>query len=425
MCSIATTHDAAIKKNPDDPRPSYRPALDRRSYRHAEQLAKMRDTLDTHRHAPRPLGQQGQQPHRQDEGLIRRRAIAFSRWAHKHGIPLCEAAQRLHMSAWTLGNWARAWDVDRLLGHTLGRPRQQASPIQCVEVTECLQQAGPTIGLPALHSQFPDVARSQLADLQRQYRDNCLNQKDIFAEALEWLVPGSVWAVDFSESPLPIDINCHYILAVRDLASHYQLLALPVPFANAVAAVAALRHLFTIHAPPLVLKSDNGSPFIAQDFQYLLLQWKVTQLLSPPRWPMYNGSIEAGFGALKTRIFFEASRHGRHDHWLADDVEAARLLANTASRPWGRLAQTPQQRWDERSRLTDQQRTDFLQALADCTQRVKAELGLALIPDLVPKDRATVARQATGRALQQLGHLQVQRRRITPPFKLAKVGRIS
>ncbi|MFB3894346.1 MAG: transposase family protein, partial [Phycisphaerae bacterium] len=182
---------------------------------------------------------------------------------------------------------------------------------------------------------------------------------------------------------------------------------------------------FTIYQPPLVLKSDNGSPFTAKDFEDLLLQWKVTPLLSPPRWPMYNGSIEAGFGALNTRVFFEASQHGRYDHWLTDDVQAARLLANIVSRPHGRLAPTPQQRWDQRSLLTDQQRIDFLQALADCTQRVKAELGLALIPDLVPKDRATVARQATGRALQQLGYLQVQRRRITPPFNLAKVGRIS
>jgi transposase InsO family protein len=335
------------------------------------------------------------------------------------------AAQRLHLSSWTLGRWARAWDVDRLTGRSVGRPRQLASPVQCLEVTHCLQQAGPTVGLPALHSRFPDLARSQLADLQRQYRRQCFQEKEVLAEELQWPIPGSVWAVDFSQSPLPIDGTCRHILAVRDLASHNQLLALPVPDATAAVAVAALHHLFRIHQPPLVLKSDNGSPFLAEDFQDLLEKWMVTPLLSPPHWPMYNGAIEAGFGALKTRIFFEASRHGRNDHWLSDDVEAARLLANTTARPWGRLAPTPQQRWEARLPLPDPHRPQFRQALAVQVQRVQADLGLGLILELHPQDRATVARQAVGQTLQALGYLQVQRRRVTPPFPLSKVGTIS
>ncbi len=311
------------------------PALDRRSYRHAGQLAQAADAIDAYRHAPRPLGQEGQQLHRDREGLLRRRAVAFTRWAHRYRIPMEAAARRLHLSPWTLGRWARTWDVDRIAGRPVGRPRQLASPVQCLEVTHCLQQAGPTIGLPALHTHFPNLARSQLADLKRQYctapADPSSNPDDIFTEQLQWLIPASVWAVDFSQSPLPIDVYCKHILAVRDLASHNQLLALPVPDANATVAVAALHHLFAAHGAPLVLKSDNGSPFIAGEFQDLLDASKVIPLLSPPNWPMYNGAIEAGFGPLKTRIFYEASKHGRNDHWLSDDVEAARLLANALS----------------------------------------------------------------------------------------------
>jgi len=93
-------------------------------------------------------------------------------------------------------------------------------------------------------------------------------------------------------------------------------------------------HLFTTYGPPLVLKSDNGSTFIAKIFTTLLLRWGVTSLLSPPQWPPYNGSIEAWFGISKTRIRIEAVRHGRFDRWLLDDIEAARQLANCASRPW-------------------------------------------------------------------------------------------
>ena len=86
-------------------------------------------------------------------------------------------------------------------------------------------------------------------------------------------------------------------------------------------------------------------------------------LLSPPYWPPYNGAIEAGFGSAKTRICIEAARHGRFDHWLLDDVEAARQLANGASRPWGITGPTPEERFSARPPITDPQRQAFGQAV--------------------------------------------------------------
>ena len=46
--------------------------------------------------------------------------------------------------------------------------------------------------------------------------------------------------------------------------------------------------------PPLVLKSDSGSPSAAEVFQELLDRWQVFALLSPQRTPRYNGSVEKG-----------------------------------------------------------------------------------------------------------------------------------
>jgi len=282
-----------------------------------------------------------------------------------------------------------------------------------------MQQAGPTVGLNALRSQFPDLARSQLADLQRQSRQLWFHDHEIFADTLEWIVPGSVWATDFSESPVPIDGDFRHVLAVRDLASHRQLLLMPAQYADAATALAAMEHLFATCGLPLVLKSDNGSPFIADIFTKLLLRWGVTSLLSPPHWPPYNGSIEAGFGASKTRIHIEAVRHGRFNHWLLDDVEAARQLANCASRPWGVLGPTPQQRWDRRTPITPQQRQTFQNAVLNHQRIVRLELGVGPEQELKRKVKAMVARESIGRALVGLGYLQVQRRRITPPFNLS------
>jgi hypothetical protein len=52
---------------------------------------------------------------------------------------------------------------------------------------------------------------------------------------------------------------------------------------------------------PLVLKSHNGSSFIADEMRRFLDGWQVRPLFSPPYTPEYNGAIEAGNGALKTR----------------------------------------------------------------------------------------------------------------------------
>ena len=82
------------------------------------------------------------------------------------------------------------------------------------------------------------------------------------------------------------------------------------------------------HGAPLVLKSDNGSAFVASAFEALLAGLRVWQLLSPPRLPSYNGSCEAGIGSMKARTHHQATRLGRAGEWTCDDAEAARQQAN-------------------------------------------------------------------------------------------------
>src|SRR4051794_40312674 len=58
--------------------------------------------------------------------------------------------------------------------------------------------------------------------------------------------------------------------------------------------------LFHEHGAALVLKSDNGAAFISEPLRRFLDGSPARLLLSPPYTPEYNGSIEAGNGALKT-----------------------------------------------------------------------------------------------------------------------------
>jgi hypothetical protein len=393
--------------------------LDRRSNEHARQLVRMKTILDDHRSTRKPLDAQGQTPRRDGERLIRAKAVAFARWMARQGLPRCLAAERLALRAGTLGRWHRCWDVDRLKVRCLGRPRSRGDPIQRLQVVQHLRELGPTVGLPALRCQFPNLARSELSDLQREQRQQWFQGHEVFASTLEWLVPGTVWAMDFSQAPVPIDTDFRHVFAVRDLPGHMQLELLPVRHANARAAVLALEHLFVVHGAPLVVKADNGSPFLSHELKKLLGRWKVTLLLSPPYWPQYNGSVEAGFGASKTRIQIEAARHGRIDHWLLDDVEAARQLANRASRPWGVTGPTPEEAWQLRTPITLQQRQAFRRAVLQHKKSLRAELGCRPEEGLNQNARAALARESISRALQGLGYLRVTRRRITSPFRLS------
>ena len=290
---------------------------------------------------------------------------------------------------------------------------------------------------------------------------------------LHWQQPGSVWAIDYARPPLPLEEGFTDLLAVRDLASGLQLLWLPVAEATAATTTAALLSLFLLYGAPLVLKVDNGSPFVAQATQALLAQWQVVALYSPPGRPQYNGAIEAGIGALKVRTHYQAVRQGRPGQWTLTDAEAARQEANALGRPWGSHGPTPAERWAGRRAVTAPERAAFAASVACLEEEaaraspapaVAAEPAAAPAeapgpvparqpagaaatspeqrqqaasrpPPVVPTgteragappsgaacDPAARRRQAISRALVAHGYLLFTRRRIPPPIRRKKV----
>ena len=138
------------------------------------------------------------------------------------------------------------------------------------------------------------------------------------------------------------------VLAVRDLASGMMLLTMPMTRATSEMVRGALEMLFRMHGSPLVIKSDNGSPFKSKATKALLETYRVWLLLSPPGTPPYNGGIEAGIGGMTTRAHLESFRQGRPGEWTCDDLEGARLMANLTARPQGLYGPTPEEAWSPR-----------------------------------------------------------------------------
>lgn len=175
-----------------------------------------------------------------------------------------------------------------------------------------------------------------------------------------------------------------------------------------------LETLFLLYGAPLVIKADNGSPFISDEMQQLLDRWQVTLLLSPPRTPRYNGSREAGIGWLAVRTdHFAAYRvGGDHSSWTTPDMHAALHQANHRVYPLGPNGPTHWQLFEARGTITQVQRDAFADTLRHVRNASKTETHEQ--PDgSVPR----YTRSEVEQALVQSQLLVITRRRITPLLK--------
>lgn len=218
--------------------------------------------------------------------------------------------------------------------------------------------------------------------------------------------------MDHLDAPAPVDGQYRRVLSVRDLATGQHLLALPVVEATARSTADALRALFREHGPPLVIKSDNGSALTAGEVPGVLREANVVHLRSPPGLPQYNGSCEAGVGALKTRAHHAAARYDRPGEWTCDDVESARLQANELGRPKGLRGPTPARAWAARAPLDVEERRRLEAELAKQTLAERETRGYKR--DAVPsgEEEASLLRIAISRALVALDILRFRRRHI-------------
>jgi len=352
---------------------------------------------------------------------IRRQAVHLHQCLAEKGQTCAHAATRLGIPARTLRQWDQTFrgEHDRL--PTLGRPKRSATSEQRAEVFRLLSDRGPGLGLPTLRCHCPCPTRAELKEIVTFYRRLWQEQNQVWRHRLHWHRPGTVWAMDFTEPPMPIDGCYDYLLAVRDLASGYQLLWWPAAHPTAIVTIEALTFLFTIHGAPLVLKSDNGSAFIAEETLHLLRTWQVQILFSPPQTPSYNGAIEAGNGSLKTRTQDLAQAAGRSGQWTSADLEAARFQAN-ASHPRRLKGRSPEELWTSRSPLTEADRQCFQTTVDQERRQARAQLGIH--PDIALKRhrQAGVDRKALPRALVAHDYLSITRRRIPSPIPRQKAA---
>jgi transposase InsO family protein len=352
-------------------------------------------------------------------------AVAWARWLLRRGATSGSMARRLAVSASALSHWLRRWTENQLRIRPRGRPAEDVDKEMRENILAVFAMMAPHATVAAFRDLFPQVARGALENLLERGRRLYRRGQLWSLRTLRWTRPGSVWAMDFTEPPTRIDGVYRYALLVRDLASGRMLLTQPCGSPSAAVTVDALRTLFVWCGKPLVLKMDNGSAFIAGETKALLAEHGVFPMYSPPCTPSYNGSIEAGIGALEVRVFYESARQDRPGYWTSDDVAAARLQANATIRRFGPGTPTPDELWDRRAPITVLESQLFCLAYDRERQRACAERDHAPSDRESHRLRASIDRVALTRALIERGLLFIRSRRVTPPITLRSAARIS
>lgn len=356
-----------------------------------------------------------QMERREMEAKARRSAVAAARALIADGEKLESIAEGLNLSVRTLKGWLTDWRRTRLAAVPRGRPVDPLPVEKRNEIISVMNQAGPDTGLTVFVGFFPGVPQSALWDLLSRYRELCARRQTKALWTLRWGRPGAVWAMDHAEPPSAIDGQYGHVLAVRDLASHCQLAWLPVEREDAWTTVRALDELFTEHGTPLVIKADRGPAFDCETMRAFLASRGVELLLSPPHWPRYNGSCEAGIGWMKVRTAHQAALGDRPGQWTSDDCEAARRQGNEIGRPWGKSRPTPSDVWSSRTPVAQQDRDDFQLEVAKWERTLSEGRAKREQRVLTAEDRKEIRREAISCALREQHYLEVRRGRVPSP----------
>ncbi len=350
-----------------------------------------------------------QRERRVAEAAVRRCVAAACQRVRSRGVPAVQVTRQLGLSARTARRWRQRATTNCVMRR--GRPSHCATRQARNEVIQFLRQRGPATPLAAVRAAFPALCRQELAQLLKRYRQVLRRRAQRRQSRLEWRRAGAVWAADFKERREPLEGRYGWLLSIKDLGSGFQLAWEPLVQATAAAVQAVYAQLFEEHGPPLVLKSDNGGQFKADETKDLLAEYRVLPLYSPKRRPQYNGGVERANGQVASYQEAVAQFHNRPAGPTCDDAEHARRLANELSHPRGWQGPTAYQLWDQRAPLTPQERTQFLEAVQAGRTIARAHWNFAPDAALTHDQAAAVDRRAIRDALLQHDLLIIHPRR--------------
>jgi hypothetical protein len=145
------------------------------------------------------------------------------------------------------------------------------------------------------------VSRRELAWMVERVRQDLEMDRRAHLRRIEWLTPGIVWAMDFTEYNLGMAGKI-YLHNTQDLGSRYKFLPMVGGYPVGEEVAGYLSEKFDRCGAPLVLKRDNGGNMNHLAINEVLSESFVLPLNSPGYYAPYNGAIEESQREVKESL---------------------------------------------------------------------------------------------------------------------------
>ena len=145
------------------------------------------------------------------------------------------------------------------------------------------------------------VSRRELGRMVERVRQDLEADRREQMRRIEWLMPGVVWAMDFTEYRLGMAGKI-YLHNTQDLGSRYKFLPMAGGYPVGEEVAGYLSEKFDRYGAPLVLKRDNEGNMNHSAINDVLAESFVLPLNNPEYYAPYNGAIEESQREVKRSL---------------------------------------------------------------------------------------------------------------------------
>ena len=212
---------------------------------------------------------------------------------------LKQAAEILEVSPRTLNEWKRIASNSESQKST-GRPKSRPTLFEKLKISrEWKRQGFP--GSRAVSRALPGVRvrliREVIAGLKLRRRTRSASRLKATRLSIEPKTPGHFVAIDGA-----LLENGKEVIVLRDRASLFTRIEKSQRRVRSADTLRAFQRLESLGRLPLVVSSDNGSPFCSSEVANYFRLKKIIHLRSLPRTPQHNGACEIAVREVKESL---------------------------------------------------------------------------------------------------------------------------
>jgi len=145
------------------------------------------------------------------------------------------------------------------------------------------------------------VSRRELKRMVERVRRDLEAERRARVRRIEWLMPGVVWAMDFTEYNLGVPGKI-YVHNTQDLGSRYKFLPMAGAYPVGEEVAGYLSETIDRYGAPLVLKRDNAGNMNHSAINDVLAESFILPLNNPEYYAPYNGAIEESQREVKSGL---------------------------------------------------------------------------------------------------------------------------